>query len=206
MWQVLLTVTALISATFTLILLFLPSKYQGQYRTRRSQPERSCTSSLDDHSVCPVDVQILVLGDIGRSPRMQYHVASIAKYGGRVQLIGYSGMPLFFIVNDSAWGVCANISTDSAPNPDMASNPSVSIIPLQSPPRSWQTSNKLSFLFFAPLKIVFQICSLWVVLGYRTNPSKWMIVQVGYWLVYGGKPHRRSSLSSHFVGPNPAPI
>lgn len=35
--------------------------------------------------------QILVLGDIGRSPRMQYHALSIANHGGDVQLIGYHG-------------------------------------------------------------------------------------------------------------------
>lgn len=34
-------------------------------------------------------VQVVVLGDIGRSPRMQYHALSIAKHGGRVDLIGY---------------------------------------------------------------------------------------------------------------------
>ena len=38
-----------------------------------------------------VKVQILVLGDIGRSPRMQYHALSIAKHGGFVDLIGYCG-------------------------------------------------------------------------------------------------------------------
>ena len=38
-----------------------------------------------------VRVQVLVLGDIGRSPRMQYHALSIAKHGGKVDLIGYNG-------------------------------------------------------------------------------------------------------------------
>ena len=36
--------------------------------------------------------QVLVLGDIGRSPRMQYHATSIAKNGGIVDLIGYVGV------------------------------------------------------------------------------------------------------------------
>ena len=35
--------------------------------------------------------QILVLGDIGRSPRMQYHALSIASHGQPVDLIGYTG-------------------------------------------------------------------------------------------------------------------
>lgn len=38
-----------------------------------------------------VSVQILVLGDIGRSPRMQYHALSVARHGGSVELIGYHG-------------------------------------------------------------------------------------------------------------------
>ena len=38
-----------------------------------------------------ISVQVLVLGDIGRSPRMQYHAMSIAKHGGRVDVIGYKG-------------------------------------------------------------------------------------------------------------------
>ncbi len=35
---------------------------------------------------------MLVLGDIGRSPRMQYHALSASKLGARVELIGYTGM------------------------------------------------------------------------------------------------------------------
>ncbi|CCC06765.1 unnamed protein product [Sordaria macrospora k-hell] len=38
-----------------------------------------------------VVVHVLVLGDIGRSPRMTYHALSIAKHGGKVNLIGYLG-------------------------------------------------------------------------------------------------------------------
>lgn len=36
-------------------------------------------------------VIILVLGDIGRSPRMQYHALSIVRKGGKVDLVGYNG-------------------------------------------------------------------------------------------------------------------
>lgn len=38
-----------------------------------------------------VRVVVLVLGDIGRSPRMQYHALSIARKGGLVDLVGYNG-------------------------------------------------------------------------------------------------------------------
>lgn len=66
-----LTILVLISTLFTTFLLLLPSQ--------RDPSEKICS------------VQVLVLGDIGRSPRMQYHALSIAKHGGQVQLIGYLG-------------------------------------------------------------------------------------------------------------------
>jgi hypothetical protein len=68
MW---LTLLLLLSSTFTTILLLLPKP----------------AKTLDVRCT----VQIVVLGDIGRSPRMQYHALSLAKHGGIVQLIGYAG-------------------------------------------------------------------------------------------------------------------
>ena len=41
--------------------------------------------------------QVLVLGDLGRSPRMQYHALSIVRSGAKVDLVGYTGAyTLFF--------------------------------------------------------------------------------------------------------------
>jgi beta-1,4-mannosyltransferase len=39
-------------------------------------------------------VAIVVLGDVGRSPRMQYHAAALASQGAFVDLIGESGTPV----------------------------------------------------------------------------------------------------------------
>jgi hypothetical protein len=61
------------------VLILLPSRYE----------KPTVTSGKN---TVPVSVQILVLGDIGRSPRMQYHALSIARHGGSVHLIGYHGM------------------------------------------------------------------------------------------------------------------
>jgi len=173
MLQTLLLVAVLTSSIFTIILLSLPSQYKGKQeddRTDSNQPKNQSTSR--------VDIQILVLGDIGRSPRMQYHATSIAKHGGQVQLIGYCGMGP---TSTSCAAIFhADFYTDSAPNPDISSNPSICVVPLPPPPLSWQTSNRFLFLFYAPLKVIFQLCSLWLILGYRTRPSKWMIVQVGF--------------------------
>jgi beta-1,4-mannosyltransferase len=37
------------------------------------------------------NVCIIVLGDIGRSPRIQYHALSFAKHGFNVTIVGYGG-------------------------------------------------------------------------------------------------------------------
>lgn len=71
---------AVIIFTLTsLILLLLPASYRQDLDVPSAGRTRN------------VRVQILVLGDIGRSPRMQYHALSIAKHGGFVDLIGYRG-------------------------------------------------------------------------------------------------------------------
>ncbi|XP_069037136.1 chitobiosyldiphosphodolichol beta-mannosyltransferase isoform X2 [Lepisosteus oculatus] len=49
---------------------------------RRSRASRARTN----RSVC-----VLVLGDVGRSPRMQYHCISLSKHGYRVSFVGYLG-------------------------------------------------------------------------------------------------------------------
>lgn len=90
MLQAILTATAVFSTIFTIILLSLPSQYHAKsnkHDTARNAPN---AGSPKDQST-DIDVQILVLGDIGRSPRMQYHATSIAKHGGQVQLVGYCG-------------------------------------------------------------------------------------------------------------------
>ena len=67
----------LILSTFVSIALFLsPTSYQD---------------SKKDNDGGKLRFQILVLGDIGRSPRMQYHAISVSKHGGLVDLIGYKG-------------------------------------------------------------------------------------------------------------------
>jgi beta-1,4-mannosyltransferase len=186
MLQTLLTLTVVCSTLFTITLLCLPSQY------RHDAANAASAKSGGSPKANPVSIQVLVLGDIGRSPRMQYHALSLAKHGGNVQMIGYVGMFRFkVLVITSGHDILAQCGShwqaddascshalDSEPHPDLLRNPRVSIVPLQSPPRSWQTSNKILFLFLAPLKVVFQIWALWLALGYRTKPAKWMLVQV----------------------------
>jgi len=57
-----------------------PSRYNSLAQTR-----------LPEMSESTISVQVVVLGDIGRSPRMQYHAISISKLPGTVDFIGYTG-------------------------------------------------------------------------------------------------------------------
>jgi beta-1,4-mannosyltransferase len=153
-----LAIAVVCSTIFTLFLITLPSRFHLRDGKHEKESEGSSTD-LGKPSLTKAyktSVQILVLGDIGRSPRMQYHAISIAKLGGSVQLIGY---------------------TESKVHPDLISNSSVSIIAIPPPPKTLQTSNKALFLLFGPLKVLWQIGSLWYILGYRCSPSRWLLVQ-----------------------------
>ncbi len=131
----------IIFAISSLVLLNLPTQYGGIIGKDRSANR----------------VQILVLGDIGRSPRMQYHAMSIAKHGAHVDLIGYR---------------------ESDIHPDILANPNAIRVHALSPaPAYLQTKDKRLFLIYGPLKVLFQSWTLLVALGYRTKPSRWMLVQ-----------------------------
>lgn len=80
-FQYLLAITVVISSLFSIFITTLPSVYVRRKKT--------VTTSTDEPKTT---VQVVVLGDIGRSPRMQYHALSIAKHGGRVDLIGIHGI------------------------------------------------------------------------------------------------------------------
>ncbi|WPH00581.1 glycosyltransferase family 33 protein [Acrodontium crateriforme] len=101
-------------------------------------------------------VQVVVLGDIGRSPRMQYHALSLARYGGKVQLIGY---------------------VESELHPDVKASRLIEVIPISPFPKWLQTNNRLLFLALAPLKVLWQVASLYYTLGYGTKACGWMLVQ-----------------------------
>lgn len=98
-FDVVLGVALLCSVVFTIILVTLPSQYDP-YLDRPiklvdldeegNQVEVKREDGSDQFKQART-VHIVVLGDIGRSPRMQYHALSIAKHGGRVFLIGYQG-------------------------------------------------------------------------------------------------------------------
>lgn len=121
-----------------------------------------------------VAAQVLVLGDIGRSPRMQYHALSIAKHGGTVELIGYHGMfEAAFTMNN----LMLTHLTESALLPALTKLPNVTVCALGAPPAVLR-SKSAPFIITGPLKVLWQVLNLLHVLLYKTQPAEWLLVQV----------------------------
>jgi beta-1,4-mannosyltransferase len=96
----------------------------------RSRPSRHLTALL------------LVLGDIGRSPRMMYHAESFAKRGWETALVGYHETPLI---------------------PSLLELPHVHVFPISNPPKSLL---KLPWVCRAPIRIIYQIVSVFKICLY----------------------------------------
>ncbi|KAH0372476.1 chitobiosyldiphosphodolichol beta-mannosyltransferase, partial [Aureobasidium melanogenum] len=166
-WTILLPIAVTLSTLVTAFILTLPSPYDPQQNHPVDEASFSDEDKQNEHSgyayykknpgaTNDASVTVLVLGDIGRSPRMQYHVASIAAHGGRVSLIGYLESELL---------------------PEIRNNRFVTVIPLAPPPEALRNANKMLFPIIAPLKVLWQIGTVWHACGYRTKATKWMLVQ-----------------------------
>ena len=77
-------------ASFLLSLLPCPGSYEGPPVSPHAGPSISAPSPTHRAP----HVLVLVLGDVGRSPRMQYHALSLLEAGYEVTLLGYAGSPL----------------------------------------------------------------------------------------------------------------
>lgn len=62
-------------------------------------------------------------------------------------------------------------------HPDIVSNPLIKVISLVPAPTYLRSSSKLLFPILAPLKVLWQVRSLYRALCYRTQPGRWMLVQ-----------------------------
>lgn len=79
-----------------------------------------CRTRKKEKNVC-----IVVFGDIGRSPRMQYHAISFTKEGYNVEIIGYPGSP---------------------PHQKLLSNPNVKFYYLSEPPKNLHEREYLNLM------------------------------------------------------------
>lgn len=98
-FSVVLSIVVVLSTIFSILLVTLPRQYdpyedkplrlldeKGNEIKKEVKDSKSQVMWKQGRSI-----QIVVLGDIGRSPRMQYHALSLAKHGARVFLVGYQG-------------------------------------------------------------------------------------------------------------------
>ncbi|SMR56050.1 unnamed protein product [Zymoseptoria tritici ST99CH_3D1] len=171
-WNVLLVLALAAIAIGLLLLLTLPSTYSHQqprfinenFFTPEDKKDAQKSGyayylkhrDSNGHYRVDTSIQIVVLGDIGRSPRMQYHALSLASHGASVDMIGYAGAEV---------------------HPDILRSRFITLVPITPLPSLLQGGNKFTFLLLAPLKVLWQILSLYYTLAYRTSPAKWMLIQ-----------------------------
>ncbi|KAI9572571.1 glycosyltransferase family 33 protein [Boletus coccyginus] len=99
-------------------------------------------------------VVIIVLGDVGRSPRMMYHAESFAKLGFDTYLVGYR---------------------ESKPTHSLISLPHVRLCYLSEPPSFLR---KVPFVLAAPVKILHQATSVLYTLMFSISlPPEFIMVQ-----------------------------
>ncbi|CAG8578736.1 4822_t:CDS:2 [Dentiscutata erythropus] len=102
------------------------------------------------------NVTIVVLGDIGRSPRMQYHALSFAQNGWKVDLVGYDG---------------------SKPLTSITNNQNINVHYISHPWHLPDNIPKLLFFVYAPIKVYIQILFLYWTLFVRINRPTYILVQ-----------------------------
>lgn len=170
--EIALTIAVIVSTAFTIFIITLPPAYSpfdtSELREEdftdedKQGPSRSHYDYFNKHKdkngklTINATVQVVVLGDVGRSPRMQNHALSIATHGGRVDLVGY---------------------VESDVHPDIEASRLINVVPIKPFPRQLQSGNRLVFLLIAPLKVAWQIWSLYYALCYRSKAARWMLVQ-----------------------------
>ena len=125
-------------------------------------------------------IQILVLGDIGRSPRMQYHAISFAKHGRKVDIVAYKGKDqilgaLFLTV--SLANRMHSVRAETSRHPDLIGNERVSLYAL-APQPEWIAWGTLPFFLNIPCKVMQQFWTLLYTMMWATPAAQWIIIQV----------------------------
>lgn len=123
-----------------------------RYRRRRQEPAKQATTPQFRKQ----RVAIVVLGDIGRSPRMQYHALSLAKAGFDVDLVGYPG---------------------SRPLEKILSNSNIRLCHIKTLPGLSSEAPRAAFYLYAPIKILWLVLALFWVLLFSIDTLNYILVQ-----------------------------
>lgn len=157
-WDVLLSTQLFISA---LVVLFVFKVIRVSKRDAAGPEYRS--------------VAILVLGDIGRSPRMMYHAQSFANHGFDTWIIAYSGTPFSVCVSSRAHTMCAG----SKPLSSLLSLSQVQFMYISEPPKFISKLPRLLFLLLAPIKVAHQVWSIFETFMFEIPEApQYILVQV----------------------------
>ncbi|KAJ2081396.1 mannosyltransferase [Coemansia sp. RSA 988] len=136
-------------------------KHSGDFNRKQTMSlntslrKRGLGSKSNDSNTKSVEssgkrIAVLVLGDIGRSPRMQYHALSLADAGHHVDLIGYAG---------------------ARPMEDVILAERIAIRHVQVPDQLLSAPRTL-FALTAPLKAIYQtLLLLWILLFSIARPD-----------------------------------
>ncbi|KTW30457.1 chitobiosyldiphosphodolichol beta-1,4 mannosyltransferase [Pneumocystis jirovecii RU7] len=136
-------------AIISVCIFFAGFKFQQRQKSRFNDKKRK-----SKRSVC-----LVVLGDIGRSPRMQYHALSLAQHGFEVDLVGYR----------------ANSGSFVFPDVDKSKNIRIKYVTL--PPKFLETHSLWLFFLTGTIKAFFQAFFLFFILIYSTHSFEYLIVQ-----------------------------
>eukprot|EP00474_Spongospora_subterranea_P010249 CRZ10707.1 hypothetical protein [Spongospora subterranea] len=99
-------------------------------------------------------VAVVVLGDIGRSPRMQYHSLSLASHGAEVSIIGYPG---------------------SSPMDEILATDDISIRHLHE--WKFRPKSRLLFLALLPFRVLYESLALFITLFCLIRTPEIILVQ-----------------------------
>jgi len=121
-------------------------------------------------------VAILVLGDIGRSPRMMYHAKSFAENNFETDLIGYHGVFPSQVLSHLALISLRVHVLGSKPIPALERLPKLRLRYLPDSPTAFR---RLPFILAGPLKVLHQIFAILIVLVFLIRvPPEFILVQV----------------------------
>ncbi len=104
----------------------------------------------------PLPVLLFVLGDIGRSPRMQYHARSLIQNGFHVHFVGYGG---------------------SSPLTALTSSPLCSFYTIPTPAKIPNTSNRIVYLARAVSRVLLQMFMLLHIILFKVPTPHRILVQ-----------------------------
>ncbi|PVF96293.1 hypothetical protein CPB86DRAFT_860982 [Serendipita vermifera] len=115
------------------------------------------TSRADRNGLQYRSAAILVLGDIGRSPRMMYHAQSFAGHNFQTYIIAYEG---------------------STPLPSLLAMSHVNFLYIPEPPKFISKLPRMLFILVAPIKIAFQVWGIMDAFMFKIqHPPQFILVQ-----------------------------